>query len=135
MSKSAFHHYKQAEKMLRNGDFKTGKDLLIKTLEIDSDFYSALYRLSEIDKKLFSNIYLNKMASLDSGFSFSSPKKPLKKNTPKKKIEVPTVTYATLLLAQGKKAKAKKMLLQIIKNEKNTTKIKKAQEILTKIGD
>lgn len=121
--------------MLRNGDFKTGKDLLIKTLDIDSDFYSALYRLSEIDKKLFSNIYLNKMASLDSGFSYSSPKKPSKKNTPKKKIEVPTVTYATLLLAQGKKAKAKKMLLQIIKNEKNTTKIKKAQEILTKIGD
>ena len=79
MSKSAFHHYKQAEKMLRNGDFKTGKDLLIKTLDIDSDFYSALYRLSEIDKKLFSNIYLNKMASLDSGFSYSSPKKPSKK--------------------------------------------------------
>jgi len=111
MSKSAFHHYKQAEKMLRNGDFKTGKDLLIKTLDIDSDFYSALYRLSEIDKKLFSNIYLNKMASLDSGFSYSSPKKPSKKNTP-----------------------TKKTLLQIIKNEKNTTKIKKVQDKLAEIG-
>ena len=42
MNKSPFQNYKDAKKRLQNGDIKTGKDLLIKTLEIDSDFYSAL---------------------------------------------------------------------------------------------
>jgi hypothetical protein len=135
MNKSPFQNYKDAKKRLQNGDIKTGKDLLIKTLEIDSDFYSALCLLSEIDNKLFKKNYLNKTSLLDSSFNSSLPKKTLKKNTPKNKTDIPTVTYANLLLAQGKKLKAKKMLLQIIKNEKNTQKIKKAEEALAKLGE
>lgn len=135
MNKSPFQNYKDAKKRLQNGDIKTGKDLLIKTLEIDSDFYSALCLLSEIDNKLFKKNYLNKTSLLDSSFNSSLPKKTLKKNIPKNKTDIPTVTYANLLLAQDKKLKAKKMLLQIIKNEKNTQKIKKAKEALAKLGE
>ncbi len=135
MNKSPFQNYKDAKKRLQNGDIKTGKDLLIKTLEIDSDFYSALCLLSEIDNKLFKKNYLNKTSLLDSSFNSSLPKKTLKKNIPKNKTDILTVTYANLLLAQDKKLKAKKMLLQIIKNEKNTQKIKKAKEALAKLGE
>ena len=69
MNKSPFQNYKDAKKRLQNGDIKTGKDLLIKTLEIDSDFYSALCLLSEIDNKLFKKNYLNKTSLLDSSFN------------------------------------------------------------------